>query len=104
MQAFDGYCRYGSDDKNWIKELDATNKHNCYEQCQTTDGCTAFAYESNHPNKDCALYREGPYTYGNGRDYTTCYIMRTGNLTYSYSYHYNIIIGYPGIFSLFLEI
>ena len=92
MQAFDGYCRYGSDDKNWIKELDATNKHNCYEQCQTTDGCTAFAYESNGPHKDCDLYRGGPYTYGSGRMNTICYNMPTGNLTYSYSYYYNIIL------------
>ena len=91
LQVFDGYCRDGSDDKDSIRTLEATDYQDCYKQCKITDGCTAFAYDDNDPNEDCALYRGGPYTYGNGKENTRCYNMPTGNLTYIYSYYYNII-------------
>ena len=85
LHAFDGDCRYRPNNINRIKELGATNAQSCYEQCEITDGCTAFAYKSNAPNKDCNLYREGPYTFGSGRENQTCYIMPRGNSTCGYS-------------------
>ena len=88
MQAFDGYCRYGSNEKDWIKEVE-TNLQNCYNQCKTTDGCTAFAYDESR--NYCDLYRGGPYTKGSGRENTKCYTMPTGNSTYITSYHFHII-------------
>ena len=36
--------------------------------------CVAFAYAPGEVN-NCDLYGNGPYTHGNGRDNTKCYIM-----------------------------
>ena len=76
MQAFGGYCRYGSNERIGIKQVE-TNRQNCYNQCKITDGCTAFAYDWSLSY--CDLYRGGPYTKGSRRKNTTCYTMPTGN-------------------------
>ena len=83
LQFFHGHCQYGSDPTNYT---DASNDHECYEQCKNTDGCNAFAYEygnkeyeyGNYGN-NCNLYDGGPYTKGNGSANTKCYIMDIGN-------------------------
>ena len=49
----------------------------CYARCQSTDDCVAFAYYKND-DTNCDFYRGGPYTYGNGRKDTTCYVMPEG--------------------------
>lgn len=57
--------------------VDTDDAEACYEECKSTTGCVAFAYETgkSSPFKDCDLYEDGPYTTGNGRDDTTCYVV-----------------------------
>ena len=46
----------------------------CYAGCSDEEGCTAFSFGYVKEN-NCILYRNGPYTVGDGnRDYK-CYIM-----------------------------
>jgi len=77
LQSYVGYCRYGLDDrdKRQVDYIDTIDDQECYEKCQLTSSCTAFAYAYSITGKDCYLYGSGPYTRGNGFAYTTCYIM-----------------------------
>ena len=73
--SFDGLCRYGSDDGEWMKMIDVTNVQECQEHCVENETCVAFSYEI-YNAESCYLYKGGPYTYGTGRVNTTCYIMK----------------------------
>lgn len=77
VTSFDGWCRYGSDAREFIGSVTSNEVSKCKEQCSSTNGCTAFAYTIEASN-NCNLYRNGPYTYGNGKEKTTCYIMHSG--------------------------
>ena len=85
LQAFDGLCRDGSDDKDSIRTLEATDYQDCYKQCKITDGCTAFVYSYTAAGSNCVLYRAGPYVKGNGVANIKCYIMPIGNCTHSHT-------------------
>ena len=76
--SYSGYCRFESDKKDTIRELNTLNVRACYKECQSTKDCVAFAFDDDDTGNNCDLYRGGPYTYGNGREYTTCYIMPAG--------------------------
>ena len=79
MVSFSGWCRYGSGESNYQRDLGLTSSiSKCQEECQISVGCVAFTYGE---NTDCDLWQGGPYTYGNGRPGYTCYIMQIGNLT-----------------------
>ena len=62
-------------DKRQVNYIDTIDDQECYEKCQLTSSCTAFAYAYSIIGKDCYLYGSGPYTRGNGFAYTKCYIM-----------------------------
>ena len=87
--SYNGFCRFGSGRKNWIFDLDTANAMECYEQCKLRGDCVAFAYNLNFAGNDCDLYRGGPYTYGNGRKDTTCYVMPEGIFDRFLNMHYN---------------
>ena len=79
LQTLNGFCQYGAGNKDVITEIDTYDANGCYYQCKVTDGCVAFSYITNALYIDCALYRGGPYTKGNGRGLTTCYLMPIGD-------------------------
>ena len=72
----------------------------CYEKCKSTTGCVAFAYDTNNDNLDCDLYEDGPYTTGNGRADTTCYIVPRCHCEHQSQRAPNngIMCGYAGAF------
>ena len=78
LQSFNGYCRYGIDEKITTHSLDTTNDKDCAKNCNDAYGCTAFSYEYNKDGKQCILYRGGPYKNGDGRPNTKCYLMPKG--------------------------
>ena len=67
-----------------MKSIHDTDVKKCQQHCIGNTGCVAFSYSSG--SKTCNLYEGGPYTYGNGKRGTKCYIMK-GKLGYFY---YNI--------------
>ena len=75
---FDGWCRYGSDNREWIDGFEIKDDAKCYEKCKATNDCVAFSFEYTNVDEPCNTYRGGPYTYGNGRLNTKCYIMPKG--------------------------
>ena len=75
---FDGWCRYGSDNREWINGFEIKDDAECYEKCKATNDCVAFSFEYSNVDEPCNTYRGGPYTYGNGRLNTKCYIMPKG--------------------------
>ena len=75
---FDGWCRYGSDNREWINGFEIKDDAECYEKCKATNDCVAFSFEYSNVDEPCNTYRGGPYTYGNGRSNTKCYIMPKG--------------------------
>ena len=52
----------------------------CYKKCQKTIGCNAFSFEYNNVLEPCNMYTGGPYTYGNGRVNTKCYVIPKGQI------------------------
>ena len=79
LVSFAGYCEYGSGESNHlsgIRNISSVSK--CQEECRISVGCVAFSYGE---SMDCDLYRGGPYTYGDGTDRITCYIMPIGKFT-----------------------
>ena len=80
-----------------ITTTDENSLTACKEKCHEFDTCVAFAYESpkDPNNANCHTYEGGPYTKGNDRKHTTCYIrnmdilpdMKHGTLT---SFQYRI--------------
>ena len=73
-QYFVGWCRYGSDERDWIHALTIDSSFECKQECIAVSACTAFSYDEGGTN-NCNLYRNGPYTYGDGRESTKCYVM-----------------------------
>ena len=74
----DGWCRYGSDYRGWMEALAINSDVKCYKKCQKTIGCNAFSFEYNNVLEPCNMYTGGPYTYGNGRVNTKCYVLPKG--------------------------
>ena len=65
----------------------------CQVKCQdySRDICVAFAYSDDIAS--CALYRNGPYTYGAEREHTKCYLMPTGRqFIMGFQEHANVIM------------
>ena len=89
MTTYAGRCTYGSDERNWIKPVTASNVFKCKQQCLVTGGCVAFSY-SKETKDNCILYEGGPYTHGNDRSDTTCYIMPKGKLVLIYKNIYEL--------------
>ena len=59
-----------------IKSLTTDSALKCNEECSASIACTAFSFEKGVGlTSNCNLYHKGPYTYGNGRENTRCYIM-----------------------------
>ena len=67
----------------------ATNNDvKCYEICQNTKGCSAFSFEYSAVDEPCNTYTDGPYTYGNDRVNTKCYILPNGKRLDNYGSNY----------------
>ena len=75
---FDGWCRYGSDNRDWMNGYAIKNDILCHQKCQNTTGCSAFSFEYNDVEEPCNIYAGGPYTYGNGRVNTKCHTIPKG--------------------------
>ena len=75
---FDGWCRYGSDNREWTMGYAIKNDILCYQKCQNTTGCSAFSFEYSDVEEPCNIYAGGPYTYGNGRVNTKCHTIPKG--------------------------
>ena len=79
LRAFNGTCQDSSDEKQDIKNIDTTNSHSCYKECEITQGCTAITYHYNKTDLGyCDLHSGGPYTKGSGVANQTCYLMPKG--------------------------
>ena len=87
---FDGWCRYGSDNREWTNGYAIENDILCYQKCQNTTGCSAFSFEYNDVEEPCNIYAGGPYTYGNGRVNTKCHTIPKGQYRNSCIYAYKI--------------
>ena len=61
-----------------MEALDTNSDVKCYKKCQKTIGCNAFSFEYNNVLEPCNMYTGGPYTYGNGRVNTKCYVLPKG--------------------------
>ena len=83
MVTYAGWCTYGKDKRNWIEPVTANNVSKCKQECLDTTGCVAFSY-ANETTYNCILYEDGPYTHGNGKSETTCYIIPKGKLASFY--------------------
>ena len=79
LPSFAGWCRYGSNERDHIKYITINGALSCKQQCLDTEACSAFSYQPEVKN-NCNLYQGGPYTKGDGRAGTTCYIMPKGKL------------------------
>ena len=80
LTSFDGQCRYGSDEFDSYFDQAVTSESDCRLECASLLNCVAFAYDtSNH----CHLFKNGPYTYGDGSENVTCYILRECSSTCS---------------------
>ena len=75
---FDGWCRYGSDNREWMNGYAIKNDILCHQKCLNTTGCSAFSFEYNDVEEPCNIYSGGPYTYGNGRVNTKCHTIPKG--------------------------
>ena len=89
LEFFDGYCRYSLNYKYDLRNHTSQSTRNtlskCYEKCKTETTCVAFAYAPNE-TANCNLYANGPYTYGNRKPNTRCYIMPLGKMILRYKY------------------
>ena len=65
-----GACRDESGNYDVLKHYNGYSLKSCRVRCQRIGGCTAMAYFS---DKQCALYRGGPYTQGTGYSNVQCY-------------------------------
>ena len=78
---FNGYCRDRNGEKDIIENIQVEDKQGCQNRCKGTKECVAYAFSrSNRYSKNCDLYRNGPYIFGNGRIATTCNVMQTRSL------------------------
>ena len=82
LQAYSGLCRDESGEREPTGFLTANDVNSCYDTCLGIAGCTAFAFNYNKRGRNCHLFRGGPYTKGNGRAYTKCYVMPKGIFLY----------------------
>ena len=73
MTTFDGYCRYGSGKSDSIKLKGKDSVSTCQKECAALSNCTAFVYRNYE--QSCFLYRNGPYTYGDYKINTKCFLM-----------------------------
>ena len=73
MTTFDGYCRYGSGESDSIKLKGKDSVSTCQKECAALSNCTAFVYRNY--DQSCFLYRNGPYTYGDYKINTKCFLM-----------------------------
>ena len=85
---YEGWCRYGSDNRGWMEGHATNNDVKCYEICQNTNGCSAFSFEYSTVDEPCNTYTDGPYTYGNDRVNTKCYILPNGKRLDNYGSNY----------------
>ena len=90
LPSFAGFCRYGSDHRDWIKDLASTSGSKCLKQCQTTPKCVAFAFTPSGIGRECDLYEGGPYTRGDGSVGSTCYIMQGKTLLLYWYVYYGV--------------
>ena len=72
---FDGQCRYGDDDVDYLATAVSSTLRDCKEKCLNKDGCTAVAYGDTVEPTKCAMYKGGPYTYGTPYRGRKCYVM-----------------------------
>ena len=74
LTSFNGHCRYGSNKRrkfSYIENVESAKR--CYKECRIVIKCVAFSFTSD--DKDCNLYEGGPYTHGNGKSSSMCYLM-----------------------------
>ena len=83
---FDGWCRYGSDNREWMNGFAIKNDILCHQKCLNTTGCSAFSFEYNDVEEPCNIYSGGPYTYGNGRINTKCHTIPKGQYRIPFIY------------------
>ena len=87
LPKFSGKCRDGLNGSYVISSSLELSQYICWEKCQKTEGCTAFAFgvamQPHSPVKNCWTYRNknGPYTQGTpnakfvGRNWDICYVI-----------------------------
>ena len=79
---YDGWCRNGVDSETFSggTGTDENSVTKCKRKCYRNMECVAFSYETPKDSSwfNCKLYKGGPYTHGNGRRNTTCYILQQG--------------------------
>ena len=73
---FDGLCRDRSNNRDWLMATTRNSASECRKECGGMNDCVAFSYKTKG-EKNCNLYRNGPYTHGDGKNNTKCYIMNT---------------------------
>ena len=83
---FTGLCRYGSNEVDSIGTFSNTNDNACHQKCKLELGCTAFAVDNFN---NCILYRNGPYTKGDGYADIWCYVMPNSKFCCSWCYIIN---------------
>ena len=77
---FDGHCSDSSDDGMPRGHISiAENVFECEERCIMKNAdCTAFSFKST--TRKCRLFKNGPYTKGDGTKDVKCYTINQGIL------------------------
>ena len=73
--SFIGNCEDNSDDSYPDSIVSAQDCTECEEKCRKMSMCVAFSLDLPTVNDNCNLYKGGPYTHGNGKTGTLCYIL-----------------------------
>ena len=74
---FDGFCRYGWEQKTVLKQLDNITPKEIHKQCIDSQRCVAFTFMFN--SGDGTLYEGGPYNKGDPNGWSSakkCYVMQ----------------------------
>ena len=81
---YNGFCRNSQHNKDIIDFISVTDVSICNQKCKDTFGCTAFAFNSKTlvGLSNCNLYRQGPYTHGDGYLHVLCYVFEGTKLEF----------------------
>ena len=74
--SYQGYCQdaNGVDGSIFDATYGSQTVEHCAVKCSARPECTAFGYNNNY----CGLFKDGPYTSGDGDLDVTCYLMKEG--------------------------
>ena len=87
LVSYDGWCGTGDNTDVIIGQTEKDSYSACENKCYEYDECTAFSYETTADPKyyNCQIYKGGPYTHGDGKTNTKCYI-RPGDFLSFFKY------------------